>query len=240
MKIDVCFTPAELASTGAGGAAVVVIDALRATSSIVEALANGARAVLPVATPEEATALVQRLGKDDVLRCGERRGSRIEGFELGNSPGEFSADVVANKLLAMTTTNGTPALLAAANAKRVVVASFLNLSAVAESLQDEDRVVVSCAGREGAFALEDAMCAGALTHALRDRVERSKLNDAAVAASALSRPAEKERIAALKASAAGRSLTALGLAADIVFCAAIDRHTVVPEFRERRVTVAKS
>ncbi|MGH7482532.1 MAG: 2-phosphosulfolactate phosphatase, partial [Longimicrobiales bacterium] len=162
MKIHVCLTPAEVAAADVNGAAVAVIDVLRATSTIVEALANGAKAVLPVATPEEATSLLQRLDSEDVLRCGERRGARIEGFDLGNSPQEFTADRVGGKLLAMTTTNGTPALLAAAGARRVVVASFLNLRAVTDALAGEERVVLLCAGREGSFALEDGLCAGTL------------------------------------------------------------------------------
>src|SRR5690606_24311561 len=104
--VDVCFTPDELVSGELQGRVAVVVDVLRATSSIVEALANGARSVLPVASIEAAVRLAQNVGRDQVLLCGERRGLPIEGFDLGNSPREFTPERVAGKTLIMTTTNG--------------------------------------------------------------------------------------------------------------------------------------
>ncbi|NIP79971.1 MAG: hypothetical protein GWM90_12415, partial [Gemmatimonadetes bacterium] len=106
-------TPGELPARGLP-AQVVVVDVLRATSTIVEALANGARAVFPVATVDDAARIAQGIGRDSVLLCGERKGLRIEGFDLGNGPPEFGADRVAGSSLVMTTTNGTAAFLAVA------------------------------------------------------------------------------------------------------------------------------
>ena len=130
MRIDVFFTPREL-NRQLTGRVAAVIDVLRATSTIVEALANGARSVYPAATMDDAVRLAQSLGRKEVLLCGERGSRKIEGFDLGNSPLEFTREAVADKVVVMTTTNGTPALVAGSTADRCVVASFLNLSAAA-------------------------------------------------------------------------------------------------------------
>jgi 2-phosphosulfolactate phosphatase len=239
VKLDVCFTPAELVGLPLNDRIAVVVDVLRATSTVVEALANEARAVCPVRTPEEASLLAQRIGREDTLLCGERKGVRIDGFDLGNSPAEYTAERVAGKFLALTTTNGTGALLAAAGARRILVASFLNLTAVARLLaQEAASVLVLCAGREGRFALDDGACAGALILALRDQVGRLTMNDAAAAAAALARPHRKAPLPVLKASAAGRALAAQGFMGDLAFCAALDTRDLVPELRDQRITVA--
>src|SRR5690606_9016889 len=137
------------------------------TSTIVEALANGARSVFPVASIEAAVRLAQNMGRDEVLLCGERRGLPIDGFDLGNSPREYTPDRVAGRSLIMTTTNGTPALLATTTAQETLVASFLNLSAVVARLAESGApATVVCAGRERRFSLDDAVCAGAIVRAL--------------------------------------------------------------------------
>lgn len=241
MRLDVCFTPAELPVVGVAGRTVVVIDVLRATSTILEALSNGARAVCPALTPEEATVLAQRVGRRETLLCGERKGTRIDGFDLGNSPLEFSEERVSGKLLAMTTTNGTTALLAVAGARQVLLGSLLNLGAVADRLAEEaEPVVVVCAGQEGRFALEDGACAGLLILALRDRLKRLATNDAGAAAAALAKPYRRRSpVALLRRSAGGRALVALGLAEDLEFCSQVDRLSLVPELRDRQITVPR-
>lgn len=241
MRLEVCFMPAELPTAGVAGRTVVVIDVLRATSSILEALWNGARAVCPALTPEEATVLAQRVGRRDTLLCGERRGERIDGFDLGNSPLEFSSEAVAGKLLSMTTTNGTAALLAAGGASAVLLGALLNVGAVADRLAaSREPAIVLCAGREGRFALEDAACAGLLVIALRERVEKLALNDAGHAAAALARPYRRRSpLPLLRRSAAGRALLGLDFGDDLAFCAHVDRYDLVPELRDRQVTAPK-
>ncbi len=241
MTLDLCFTPAELPAAGISGRLVVIIDVLRATSTILEALSNGARVVCPAATPEEATSLAQRVGRQETLLGGERKGVRIDGFDLGNSPLEYTRDRVAGKLIAMTTTNGTEALISVSGARRVLLGSFLNLSAVADAMAEEegDGVVV-CAGRDGFFALEDAVCAGALVLALRDRVGAFAMNDAGTAASALAKPYRASPLPVLKASAGGKALLALGFESDVAFCATVDRLRIVPELRDRQISAPRS
>src|SRR5213079_1724641 len=121
MKIDVYFTPLGLGAGDLGGRGIVVIDVLRATTTVVTALANGAKAVIPAATSEEAVRLASNLEKDGVLLAGERKSLKIEGFALGNSPREMTPATVGGKTIVLATTNGTPALVAAQGGDPVLV-----------------------------------------------------------------------------------------------------------------------
>ena len=136
MKIEAYFTGAAVDAGSLAGATAVVIDVIRATSTLLEALVNGARGVYPTESIEEAVQLAASLGREDTLLTGERKGLKVEGFDLGNSPREFRRDVVEGRQVVMTTTNGTRAFLAVAGARRVVSGAFSNLSAVVESVQD--------------------------------------------------------------------------------------------------------
>lgn len=240
MKISVFFTVAQADPALLQEATVVVIDAVRATTSIVEALANGARGIFPTASIEEAVKLAASLGRDDTLLCGERKGVKIEGFDLGNSPSEYTAEVVSGKRLVMSTTNGTGAFVAAQEAPRLLACAFTNLSAVATALaQDEeaDHLVVLCAGRQGRFALEDALCAGHLLRRVLDQGgPEADLNDAGWAALTLAGALEPTADFLLD-TAAGRALKEIDLAGDLGVCGELDRHEVVPEMRDQALTV---
>src|SRR3989449_8007062 len=140
MRIDVYFTPLGLNAGDVSGGGVVVIDALRATTSVVTALANGAKEVIPAATSEEAVRLASNLEKDGVLLVGERKSVKIEGFALGNSPREMTPEVVAGKTIVLATTNGTPALVAAQGGDPVLLgapANFKALAALPRAVPDE-------------------------------------------------------------------------------------------------------
>lgn len=238
MRIDVFFTPRELNKQLTGRVAAV-IDVLRATSTIVEAIANGARSVYPAATMDEAVRLAQSLGRKEVLLCGERGSKKIEGFDLGNSPFEFTREVVEDKVVVMTTTNGTPALVAGSTADKCVVASFLNLDATATALAEADApIVLMCSGREGRFSLDDALCAGVLMRAVRSkRKERVRMNDGALAASALERRYRRHISSVISHTAAARQIVDAGLSGDIAYCLTENRHNVVPVMSERQVTL---
>ena len=242
MKVDVHFEPAaplpDLTES-----MVVVIDVLRATSSMAEALVNGAQGVYPAPSTEEAIKLASSLGREDTILCGEARGLMIEGFDLGNSPREFSAERVAGKRLVMSTTNGTRAFFLVEDAVRVLACSFMNLSAVAAAAMEADSIVVVCAGMEGLFSLDDAVCAGALVQRIRTAAEvdveasvrtegRRILNDAAMGAVEM---ALTFRINAhfLASTSTGQHLIEIGLREDLEVCAEIDRHSVVPEMDDR-------
>ena len=232
MRIDVFFTPAELETSDVAGCTAVVIDVVRATTSIVTALANGAAAVYPSASTEEAVQLATSLGREDTLLCGERKGIKIEGYDFGNSPSEFSQERVKGLGLVMNTTNGTRAFLAAesAGSARAVACAPVNLGAVADRVRGLDHVAVGCAGRDGGFALEDALVAGMLLERIgvgdADRNEPARASMALADSFALDAPF-------LATTEAGRITEAAGLLADLEDCAALDRYTVVPELSDR-------
>jgi len=237
MKIDVHFTPlgvGELAGRG-----VVVVDVLRATTTIVTALANGAKAVIPAATSEEAVRLASNLEKDGVLLAGERRSVKIEGFALGNSPREMEPAAVAGKTVVLATTNGTPALVAAQGGDPVLVGAPVNFRALVERaravLTERRDLVILCAGREKQFAIEDAYMAGRIVKAVKKGLRKLELNDAARVALVLTGELEgwKE---ALEQSEAARQLAEVDLAEDVDFAARADRFGMVPTYADRRIT----
>jgi 2-phosphosulfolactate phosphatase len=243
MTLDVVFTPAGLTLAEVQGRTVFVIDILRATTSMCAALSNGARAILPVASTEEALRLAQTIGSEDLRLAGEKNCARIEGFHLGNSPLEMTESAVRGRTLIVNTTNGTKALLACQGAAAVHPTCAGNLSLAAEkareTLEHDGAVLVVCAGRDGGFALEDAYTAGRLVAAvLGGSVRRRGLNDAALASLDLVRRYGERWERPLRRSRAGRELIRLGFAGDVAEAARVDAYPVLPAFHERRVTLA--
>jgi 2-phosphosulfolactate phosphatase len=243
MRLDVLFTPAGLTLAEVQGRTVFVIDILRATTTMCAALSNGARAILPVASAEEALKLAQSLASDDVRLAGEKNCLRIDGFHLGNSPREMTESVVRGRTLVLTTTNGTRALLACHGAAAVYPTCAGNLGVAAEkarqTLEQDGAVLVVCAGRDHAFSLEDAYTAGRLVAAvLGGSVKRRGLNDAALAGLDLVRRYGERWERPLRRSRAGRELIRLGFAEDVADAARPDAYPVLPAFHDRRVTHA--
>ncbi|HBE81027.1 MAG TPA: 2-phosphosulfolactate phosphatase, partial [Firmicutes bacterium] len=147
---------------------VVVIDVLRATSTIVTALGNKASEIIPAIEPAEVVDLVRVIGSKECLTGGERKGLKIEGFDLGNSPAEYTEERISGKRLILCTTNGTKAIKSAQGAAEVWIGSFLNIGAVTDRLQDSTRdIVLICSGRDHSLCLEDMACAGAMIQFLQ-------------------------------------------------------------------------
>jgi 2-phosphosulfolactate phosphatase len=221
MPVDVAFTPAEAAPATVG----VVVDVLRATSTIAQALASGYERVLCCAEIDAARALRAEL--PDSLLGGERQAIRVEGFDVGASPREFLE--ARARTLILSTTNGTRAILETAQrCERVLLGSLLNLSAVAEAAGDED-VVVVCAGFQGGFALDDLYCAGRIVQLLG-----GKRTHAATAAALLAR-AFPSALDGLNARTYGPP----GLEEDIAYCAQENLLAVVPELTGMEGTAAE-
>jgi 2-phosphosulfolactate phosphatase len=241
MRLDVAFTPAGLTSAEVQGRTVFVIDILRATTTMCAALHAGARAILPVASTEEALRLAHTIGGDDVLLAGERNCARIPGFQLGNSPLEMTEATVRGKTLVVTTTNGTTALLACQGASAVYLAGAANLGVAAEKarecVQQDGGVLILCAGRGGGFSLDDAYCAGRLAAATLGGIKaRRGINDAAIASLDLVRRYGQRWERPLSYSRAGRELIRLGFRDDVLDAARLDAYPVPAHFHERRVT----
>jgi 2-phosphosulfolactate phosphatase len=199
----------------------VVIDVLRATTTLTVALANGAARVIPVAGLEPAFAWKAR--EPGVLLCGERDGLKVPGFDLGNSPAEYGAEAVAGRTLVFASTNGSRAMLACAGCGVRLLGAFVNASAVVAALAGRPFVRLVCAGRQGSFALEDAACAGWLCAALAARGARIEGAQARLAAALAPRDATELR-ALLQGAVHGRTLRSLSplFARDVERCAELD------------------
>ena len=215
MRVDVAFTPGETVSATVG----VVVDVLRATSTIAQALASGYERIYCCAEIEHAVALREELGEG--LLGGERSAVKIEGFDVGASPREFLGEPRAPSVI-FSTTNGTRAILAAAGrCDEVLLGSLLNLSAVARAVRERgEDVVVICAGFQGAFALDDAYCAGRIVELLD-----GEPRDAAKAAAIVGKAFPDAHTALL-----ARTYGPPGLEEDIRFCAQEDVLDVVPRY----------
>ncbi len=232
-NIDVAFTLEEVTHRPLAGVSVVVIDVVRASTTIVTALANGARAVVPVATPEEAAARARAWPDGAALLGGERGGAPPPGFQCGNSPAEYTRARVAGRTLLFTTTNGTRALLAVEGATRVAVGAFVNASAIVGWLaRQASDVVLVCAGETGRFCLEDATCAGLLAGGLRAAHPGATVSDAARAAGILSRHYTADLPGMLGEAAWAQMLVAQGRGEDLALCATLDAYRVVPVVRD--------
>ncbi len=243
MTVDVRFTPAGLTPGEVQDRVVFVIDILRAGTTICAALHHGARAVIPVAGTAEALRLAETLGREETLLAGERNCLRIEGFALGNSPGDMTPGAVRGKTIILTTTNGTGALLASAGAHEVYVGAAVNFSLAGARARRawvaSEPIVVVCAGREQAFALDDAYAAGRLVSAAMGGGRgRRGLNDAAIAALDLVRRYGDRWDRPLTASLGGRHLASLGLGRDIDEAARVDAFPVLPRFLDGRISAA--
>jgi 2-phosphosulfolactate phosphatase len=214
------------------GADVVIVDVLRMGSTLVAALENGAKKIIHVADAETASRLALPAGRSTKLLAGERGGILIEGFDLGNSPLEYTAGAVGGKTIIITTTNGTRAVRAAAKSRRIIVCSINNVGAVADAVRDSSRLVILCCGTGSSIAAEDILCGGMLLAALGGGVREEELDDAARMALSLARETGDEIEAFLRVCDSGRRLLALGFGDDIVHCARRDISGVVPEVRQ--------
>lgn len=222
------------------GSVAVVVDLIRASTTITRALDAGAAYVRPCLEPEDALAMRADLvvGGHDPARIvlgGERGGARIPGFDLGNSPAEYTPERVGGRIILFTTTNGTRALLAAreGGASRIVMACFNVLTAVVEQLSREERPVhIICAGSNGAVTIDDIACAGAIAAGLQDCGWTLSHDDGArvaLAAWTAARSHPGGLAAFLHDSRAGRNLRRIGLEADVDDCARMEIGTLAPE-----------
>lgn len=237
MKIKLFFTPAGISEDQIAGRSAVVIDILRATTTAAVALFNGAREIIPTATLGDATSLKQKLDHSSVLLGGERDGQKVEGFDLGNSPFEYSSRVVENKSIILASTNGSAALLCGSEAENCLSCAFINISAVQKQVLSLSRdIAIICAGNKGGFSLEDALCGGMLVRKLLDSDTKIEMdNDAATVALRLYDQNSDNIRDAISESDHGRFLNSLGFEQDISFCAKEDHLSITPVWKSGRL-----
>ena len=241
-SLSVHFLPALMPAEDLVRGTAVIIDILRASSTITTALLNGASCVIPCGSPDEARKIREAAPINSVLLGGERGGVLIEGFDCGNSPTEYPSSRVSGKTIAFTTTNGTKALLKSASAETILIGAFVNRQALVDRLHTDQRSVhLVCAGTDGEITGEDVLFAGAVVETLLAvQNDRWELNDGARIArtfwqqsiSAASHESLSSRIeSAMRQTRGGRNLIRLGYDSDIKLCSDVDSIGVVPVLR---------
>jgi 2-phosphosulfolactate phosphatase len=240
MRADVFFAPSLMMPADVSNRVVAVVDVLRASTSIAVAIANGARAVIPLPSSEEVASRSKSLARSEVRLAGERKSQPISGFDFGNSPSEFTREAVEGKTLLMSTTNGTQAVLAVQGAKDVVVASYVNFSATLAHLRAALRagtdVAIVCAGQDRQFSLEDAACAGLFIQHITAKHTKTEVNDAAQAAMVLNKKYGTNLKRLFGASSHGQALVAAGYEKDLATCADLNAYGVLPVYQDRQIT----
>ncbi len=222
-KIEVCFTPALLPLYNTENTIAVVIDIFRATSSICYGIENGATAIIPVSKVEECAAY----HGSECLLAAERDGEVVAGFDFGNSPFAYTAEKVAGKTIVLTTTNGTHAIQLSRSAEKIVIGSFFNLTALSKWLaEQEQHILLVCAGWKNKFNLEDTIFAGAVV----DKLQSAGYipDDASLAALDLWSQAKGDLRGYMKKSSHSERLKKLGIEKDIDFCLNVDLTTAIP------------
>jgi 2-phosphosulfolactate phosphatase len=224
-ELNVCLTPTLISLFNVEDHIVVIIDIFRATSSICYGIENGAEAIIPVSEVEECIAYRDK--QSGYLLAAERDGSVVEGFDFGNSPFSYTKEKVAGKTIVLTTTNGTQALHLSRKAKKIVIGSFLNLTALCNWLKTQnENILLVCAGWKNNFNLEDTLFAGAVVDQLKSL--NFKLDDAAIAANDLFQVGKNDINQYLKKTSHGERLKKLGIEKDIEFCLHVDLTTAIP------------
>jgi len=240
VRLDVFFTPNQAKPQDTAGRLVAIVDVLRASTTVATALGNGAKTVMPLEGADDVIFRSKEFHRSAVVLAGEQKMQPITGFDLGNSPQDFTRKAVEGKTILITTTNGTRALLGVQGARDIVIASYVNFTAVLAMMKvaasSNTDIAIICAGEEGGFTLEDAACAGRYVRALPKRAETMHLNDAA-SASVLIEKKYGENIAKLfKESTHGQALQAAGFGDDLAAAAKVDAYPVVPIYQERQIT----
>lgn len=232
LDLHVCLTPALIPLYHVEDYIVVIIDIFRATSSICYGIENGAEAIIPVAEVEECAAYREK-GLSYLLAA-ERNGEVVSGFDFGNSPFSYTEEIVFGKTVVLTTTNGTHALHLSRGAKKIVIGSFLNLTALSDWLKTQnENILLVCAGWKNQFNLEDTIFAGAVIEQLKDR--QFILDDPAIAANDLFQIAKDDLPGYLAKTSHSERLKKLGIEKDIAFCLNVDITTSIPVLHDERL-----
>jgi 2-phosphosulfolactate phosphatase len=231
--IEVCFSPKLFTEVlTKGNFIVVLVDILRATTSICTAFQNGVHSIIPVATLEEA----RQLKEEGYLVASEQDGKKLDFADFGNSAFSFTSEKISGKTLAYCTTNGTRALEMAKSADQIVIGSFLNISALSEWLINQHKdIVILCSGWKNKFCLEDSIFAGALTDRLLHEVDYTTVCDSAQAAMDLWHQASEDILGYIEKAAHRHRLKKLGLDDVIPYSFKSDQTNVIPVFDGKKI-----
>jgi len=239
VRLDVFFTPNQVKPPDTAGRLVIIVDVLRASTTVATALGNGAKTVIPLEGPEEVISRSKEFARSQTLLAGEQKMHPITGFDLGNSPQTFTPEVVGGKTILITTTNGTRALLGVQGARDIVIASYVNFTAVLAMMKvaasSNTDIAIICAGEEGSFTLEDSACAGRYVRAIPKRAAVA-VNDAAAASVLIEKKYGDNIAKVFKESTHGQALESAGFGDDLAAAAEVDSYPVVPIWQDRQIT----
>jgi len=241
MKLDCHLVPTEVTEAVLKGRVVVIVDVLRSCTTITYALLNGAEKIIPAATVESATKLMSSLDRSSTLLCGERDGKKVAGFDLGNSPLEYTREVVSEKTLVFASTNGTKLMSREVKAEEQLICSFVNVGQVAARLSPEGpEPVILCSGTNARFSMEDSVCAGMLIARLLEIFPGGwELNDGAKAVVALHSKYGDDIYQMILDSSHGKYLLSLGFDLDLEVCARLDSIPILPVLKDGRITLSR-
>jgi 2-phosphosulfolactate phosphatase len=239
MRIDIQLIPSPPKPYLLSDRMVVVIDVLRATSVMIHALSQGALEIIPVATVEEAFQMAKVFPREAILLGGERESKKIQGFDLGNSPREYTSEKVRGRKLILTTTNGTKAFHLVSSGREILAGSFFNIGAIARRCLDLDKdLLIFPSGDEGDFSLEDTVCGGMLVDLIAKTGQKPiSLTDASYSAQTLYKRFETNLLEAFHLSRHGNELMKRGFGDDLAYCAQIDMTDIVPQFKDGVIKV---
>ena len=235
MKIDVVFLPKDLTGVDLSDTVCIVLDIFRATTSIVTAIGNGCSRIIPVLSVEEGRTLVSQMGQG--LLAGERQSIKIDGFHFGNSPFEFSQEKVQDQTIVMTTTNGTIAIKATAQAYATLIGAVINGTALCRQAMEYNKdIIIVCAGTDGLFSLEDALCAGLLVQLMSEQDAAITMTDGAQGALLMYKATGTSMVDVAMHSRNGKRLYDIGREQDVEYCFKQDISAVVPVYRRGEIT----
>ncbi len=238
-EIDVYSSSISFSEQDVRDKTVVVIDVLRACSTIQTALENGANSIIPLAENDDAGRYTRYLDPGSVILCGEKEGKKVEGYKLGNSPLEFTSEEVSGKTILFKTSNGTRAITRSSGARRILIGSFLNISALVETLlsEDEGEILLICSGWNSRLSIEDMVCAGAITHKLCGHQLPYEATDGVKVAYGLFEKFGDDIPALIRECNHAKRLRELGNEEDIAYCSQVDLYSSVPALREGVISI---
>ncbi len=239
MRIDVLLGEGHVATTDVAGRVVVVVDVLRAATTVAVALSNGARSVIPFEQPDEAALRAKQYGRGEVILGGERKMQRMPGFDIGNSPSEYTKEAVDGRTILFSTTNGTAALVATAGCRECFFAALVNVRATVSAVRKATRkggdVTVVCAGTDKHASLEDIVCAGMLVRGIGRARTNVALGDGAVAAVTVARRYSRDMQLLQNDSSHVRALEDAGFTSDVSLCLSTDSVPTVVRYLDRQL-----
>ncbi len=237
--IDVFSSAISFSEQDVRSKTVVVIDVLRACSTIQTALENGSNGIIPLAEKDDAGRYTRFLDASGVLLCGEKKGKKVEGYQLGNSPLEYDRQTIENKTILFKTTNGTRAITRSSNAREILIGSFLNLTAVIDALKEFGRsdVLLICSGWNSRLSIEDMLCAGAIIYRLFDAKLPDDATDGVKVSFGLYEKFGNDARGLIESSNHAVRLREIGFGEDVVYCSEIDLFSSVPRMKDGVISI---